>query len=64
MLAAATVSRAPKDGYTLFMATVANTLNPEQTASVFNLGTDLEPIALLGVSPNVLVVHLPFPLNR
>jgi tripartite-type tricarboxylate transporter receptor subunit TctC len=57
MLAAQTVSRAPKDGYTLFMATVANTLNPVQTDSAFNLGTDLEPIALLGVSPNVLVVH-------
>lgn len=57
MSAAQTVSRAPKDGYTLFMATVANTLNPVQTGSPFNLGTDLEPIALLGVNPNVLVVH-------
>jgi tripartite-type tricarboxylate transporter receptor subunit TctC len=61
MLAAQAVSRAPKDGYTLFMATVANTLNPVQTDSVFNLGTDLEPIALLGVSPNVLVVHPSIP---
>src|SRR5882757_31554 len=43
MSAAQTVSRAPKDGYTLFMATVANTLNPVQTSSPFNLGTDLEP---------------------
>ena len=57
MSAAQIVSRAPKDGYTLFMATVANTLNPVQTGSPFNLGTDLEPIALLGVNPNVLVVH-------
>jgi tripartite-type tricarboxylate transporter receptor subunit TctC len=39
------------------MATVANTLNPVQTGLAFNLGTDLEPIALLGVNPNVLVVH-------
>ena len=57
MTAAQIVSRAPKDGYTLFMATVANTLNPVQTGLPFNLGTDLEPIALLGVNPNVLVVH-------
>ena len=57
MTAAQIVSRAPKDGYTLFMATVANTLNPVQTGAAFNLGTELEPIALLGVNPNVLVVH-------
>lgn len=57
MLAAEAVARAPKDGYTLFMATVANTLNPAQTGSGFNLGKELEPIALLGVVPNVLVAH-------
>ncbi len=57
MLAAEAISRADKDGYTLFMATVANTLNPAQTGSAFNLGKNLEPIALLGVVPNVLVAH-------
>jgi tripartite-type tricarboxylate transporter receptor subunit TctC len=57
MLAAEAVSRADKDGYTLFMATIANTLNPAQTGSPFNLGKNLEPIALLGVVPNVLVAH-------
>jgi len=57
MLAADAVSRADKDGYTLFMATIANTLNPVQTGSSFNLGKNLEPIALLGVVPNVLVAH-------
>jgi tripartite-type tricarboxylate transporter receptor subunit TctC len=57
MLAADAVARAEKDGYTLFMATVANTLNPAQTGSAFNLGKNLEPIALLGVVPNVLVAH-------
>jgi tripartite-type tricarboxylate transporter receptor subunit TctC len=57
MLAAEAVARATPDGYTLFMATVANTLNPAQTGSHFNLGRDLAPIALLGVVPNVLVVH-------
>src|SRR5205823_2301656 len=57
MLAADAVARASGDGYTLFMATVANTLNPAQTKSNFNLGRDLAPIALLGVVPNVLVAH-------
>lgn len=57
MLAADTVTRADKDGYTLFMATVAQTLNPAQTGSTFNLGKTMEPVALLGVVPNVLVAH-------
>src|SRR6266852_1963742 len=31
MIAAETVARAAPDGYTLFMATIANTLNPAET---------------------------------
>jgi tripartite-type tricarboxylate transporter receptor subunit TctC len=61
MLAAEFVARAPKDGYTFFMATVANTLNPAQTGSAFDLGKELAPVALLGVVPNVLVVHPSIP---
>lgn len=61
MLAAEAVARAPKDGQTLFMGTVANVLNPVRMQSAFNLGKDMEPIALLGVSPNVLVVHPSIP---
>jgi tripartite-type tricarboxylate transporter receptor subunit TctC len=57
MIAAETVARASADGYTLFMATIANTLNPAETKSNFNLGRDLAPIALLGIVPNVLVAH-------
>lgn len=64
MLAAEAVARAPKDGTTLFMATVANTLNPAQNNSNFNLGTDLAPIALLGVVPNVLVAHPAVPADN
>jgi tripartite-type tricarboxylate transporter receptor subunit TctC len=63
MLAAEAVSRAERDGYTLFMATVAQTLNPVQTGSAFNLGKKLEPIALLGIVPNVLVGHPSVPAN-
>jgi tripartite-type tricarboxylate transporter receptor subunit TctC len=57
MIAAEAVARATPDGYTLFMATIANTLNPIETKSSFNLAQDLAPIALLGVVPNVLVAH-------
>jgi tripartite-type tricarboxylate transporter receptor subunit TctC len=64
MIAAETVTRAPADGYTLFMATIANTLNPAETKSNFNLGRDLAPIALLGVVPNVLVANPSVPANN
>src|SRR5581483_1167881 len=49
---------------TLFMATIANTLNPAQMNSSFNLGKDLAPVALLGMVPNVLVVHPSVPANN
>jgi tripartite-type tricarboxylate transporter receptor subunit TctC len=64
MAAAESVARASPDGYTLFMATIANTLNPAQNNSTFNLGKDLAPIALLGVVPNVLVAHPSVPANN
>jgi tripartite-type tricarboxylate transporter receptor subunit TctC len=63
MIAAESVARAPADGYTLFMATIANTLNPAETKSNFNLGKELAPIALLGIVPNVLVAHPSVPAN-
>ena len=49
MLAADAVARASPDGYTLFMATVANTLNPAQGNSSFSLARDMAPVALLAV---------------
>jgi tripartite-type tricarboxylate transporter receptor subunit TctC len=64
MLAAETVARAPADGYTLFMATIANTLNPAETQSKFDLGHDLAPIALLGVVATVLAAHPSVPANN
>jgi tripartite-type tricarboxylate transporter receptor subunit TctC len=64
MIAAETVARASADGYTLFMATIANTLNPAETKSNFNLGMDLAPIALLGIVPNVLVAHPSVPADN
>jgi tripartite-type tricarboxylate transporter receptor subunit TctC len=64
MLAAEAVARASPDGYTLFMATVANTLNPAQTNADFNLVRDMAPVALLAVVPNVLVAHPSVPANN
>jgi tripartite-type tricarboxylate transporter receptor subunit TctC len=64
MIAADSVARSAADGYTLFMATIANTLNPAETKSNFNLAKDLAPIALLGIVPNLLVVHPSVPANN
>jgi tripartite-type tricarboxylate transporter receptor subunit TctC len=64
MTAAETVARATNDGYTLFMATVAQTINPIFIHSDFDLGKELAPIALLGVVPNVLVAHPSVPANN
>jgi tripartite-type tricarboxylate transporter receptor subunit TctC len=64
MIAADAVARASADGYTLFMATIANTLNPVETKSNFNLGKDMAPITLLGVVPNVLVAHPSVPASN
>jgi tripartite-type tricarboxylate transporter receptor subunit TctC len=64
MIAADFVARAPADGYTLFMATIANTLNPAETKSGFDLGRDMAPITLLGIVPNVLVAHPSVPAGN
>jgi tripartite-type tricarboxylate transporter receptor subunit TctC len=57
-IAADFVARSAPDGYTLFTATVANTIGPALAANAtFNLARDLAPIALIGVTPNVLVAH-------
>jgi tripartite-type tricarboxylate transporter receptor subunit TctC len=64
MIAAETVARAPKDGYTLFMGTVAQTLNPARMNSKFNLANDMAGVALLGVVPNLLAAHPSVPANN
>lgn len=64
MIAAELVARAPKDGYTLFMGTIAQTINPARMNSKFNLSTDMAGVALLGVVPNLLVVSPSVPANN
>jgi tripartite-type tricarboxylate transporter receptor subunit TctC len=57
MIATDYVARAPKDGYTLLLATIAATINttlmPNKGA---NFQTDLAPLVLIGSIPNILVV--------
>jgi tripartite-type tricarboxylate transporter receptor subunit TctC len=52
------VARAPKDGYTLLMATVANTINATLTPNPsFDFQKDLAPIALVAGVPILLAAH-------
>ena len=56
-IAAEYVARAPKDGYTLFMATVANTINPALNKLTFDFGRDLAPVMLVADVPQMMVAH-------
>lgn len=64
-VAAEAAARSPADGYTLFVYTVANTIN----ASLYNrLGydplKDFEPIGLIAKIPNIFVVNPGVPANN
>jgi len=63
-LGAEYVARAPKDGYTLLMCTVAQTINPAMNNLSFDFGKDLAPIALVANAPQMLVAHPSFPANN
>jgi tripartite-type tricarboxylate transporter receptor subunit TctC len=57
-VAAEQVVRGPKDGYTLFVGTVANVINAVlQPDLAFDFSADFAPIAYTTSSPNILVVH-------
>ncbi|MEA2916755.1 MAG: hypothetical protein QOJ15_8836 [Bradyrhizobium sp.] len=57
-LAAEFVARAPKDGYTLLIASIANPINAVVGSNLsFDFPKDFTPIVRLTTTPNVLVVH-------
>ncbi|MEK8049422.1 tripartite tricarboxylate transporter substrate binding protein [Ideonella sp. DXS22W] len=63
-LGAEAVARAPADGHTLYMFTIANTIN----ASLYDkLGydpqKDFEPVGLIAKVPNILVVNPALPIR-
>jgi tripartite-type tricarboxylate transporter receptor subunit TctC len=52
------VATAPSDGYTIFVSTIANTINAAFPGSTFvDPLKEFQPITLIGDVPNVLVVH-------
>ena len=57
-IAAEIAAKSPADGYTLFIGTVANTINATLYSKLpFDFARDFAPVALTTAAPNVLVVH-------
>ena len=57
-IAAASVARAAKDGYTLFVASAASMINAAMSSNLnFDIIKDFAPIALITSTPTVLVVR-------
>ena len=56
------VAKAPKDGYTLLIATFAHAVNPSlQPKLPYDTNTAFAPVVLVGRGPNVLVVRAESP---
>ena len=56
-IGAEAVARAPADGYTLLVSTIANTINPSLFKLSFDFQRELAPIAMLAEAPGLLVAH-------
>lgn len=63
-LGAGLAARSPADGYTFFMATVAHTMAPALYKSLpYDFTRDLDPVGLVALTPNVLIVNPSIPAN-
>jgi tripartite-type tricarboxylate transporter receptor subunit TctC len=56
-IAAEAVARAPADGSTLLVSTIANAINPSLFKLSFDFAKDLAPVALLAETPGLLIAH-------
>jgi tripartite-type tricarboxylate transporter receptor subunit TctC len=57
-IGAAMAAKAPADGYTLFLATIAHTIAPGLYKNLaYNFEKDFDPITVIGEVPNVLIVN-------
>lgn len=61
---AALAAKSPPDGYTFFMTTVAHTMAPGLYKTLpYDFSKDLDPIGLVALTPNVLLVNPSVPVN-
>ena len=62
---AETVARAPADGYTLYVYTIANTINATLYPKLgYDPVKDFEPIGMIAKIPNILVVNPKLPIKN
>jgi tripartite-type tricarboxylate transporter receptor subunit TctC len=63
-IAAEVSAKSPPDGYTLFIGTVANTINATLYSKLpFDFARDFAPVILATAAPNVLVIHPSVPVR-
>jgi len=63
-IGAEVVSRAKADGYTLYVGSIANTINRTLYEKLnYDFKKDFTPVALLATIPNILVVHPSLPVK-
>jgi tripartite-type tricarboxylate transporter receptor subunit TctC len=63
-LGAGLVAKAPADGYTLFMATIAHAIAPGIYKNLsYDFERDLDPVGLVATTPNVLIVNNDLPVK-
>src|ERR1700760_2761501 len=63
-IGAANAARAPADGYTIFMATVAHTMAPGIYKKLsYDFEKDFDPITIAASVPNILIVNPAVPAN-
>ncbi|WP_026638464.1 Bug family tripartite tricarboxylate transporter substrate binding protein [Bordetella petrii] len=63
-IGAEVVARSKPDGYTLYVGSIANTINRTLYEKLnYDFKKDFEPVALLATIPNILVVHPDLPIN-
>ncbi|WP_427912407.1 Bug family tripartite tricarboxylate transporter substrate binding protein [Ramlibacter sp. MMS24-I3-19] len=64
-LGAGVAARAPADGYTFFLATIAHAIAPGLYKSLpYDFEKDLDPVGLVATTPNVLIVHPSVPAKN
>lgn len=64
-LGATAVAKAAPDGYTLYMYTIANTINNTLYSDLgYDPANDFAPVGLIAKIPNVLVVNPSLPVNN
>lgn len=63
-IGAEAVSRAKPDGYTLYVGSIANTINRTLYQKLnYDFKKDFTPVAMLATIPNILVVHPDLPVK-